>query len=364
MIISSTLGRYLAGSYLKNLVYMLLILLGVIYLFDTVELLRRASKHDEVPLRIVLQMGLYKLPEMGEIIAPFAILFSAIFTFWQLSRRSELVILRGSGFSVWQFMGPILIVGLLTGILQIGIINPAGSLFVARFKDMESDYLSHRSSHIAIFEEGLWMRQSHDQGHVIIHAANVKMPEWSLKDVMTLYFDSQDNLIKRLDAPRAKLENDRWTFYNATINTRGEEETHQQKLSLQTNVTIDEIEKSFASPGTMSFWKLPRFIKTMETTGFDATRLKIHYQNLIAQPFLYLAMILLAASVSIRPQRMNGTLTMIVSGILIGFIVFFLSSFLQALGASHQIPIILAAWSPPLITLMLGVTAILHLEDG
>ena len=82
MRLSLTMSRYLARSYLLNLVMMLAALLAVVYLFDTVELLRRASKR-EVPFSLILQMGILKLPEIGQIILPFSILFSAMFTFWK-----------------------------------------------------------------------------------------------------------------------------------------------------------------------------------------------------------------------------------------------------------------------------------------
>ena len=49
---------------------------------------------------------------------------------------------------------------------------------------------------------------------------------------------------------------------------------------------------------------------------------------------------------------------------MIGFVVFFMSNFLIALGASHQIPVFLSAWSPALLCLLLGVAALLTLEDG
>ena len=102
----------------------------------------------------------------------------------------------------------------------------------------------------------------------------------------------------------------------------------------------------------------------MEATGFDTTQMKIHYQTLLAQPLLFVAMILLAATVSLRPPRAGGTMALIASGVFTGFIVFFVASFLQALGSSHQIPVFLAAWSPALIAFLLGIAAILNIEDG
>ena len=99
MKISPTLSRYLARTYLINTLFLLLALLGVIYLFDTVELMRRAGKIGEVPLPVILQMGLLKLPEVGQMLLPFAILFGAMFTFWQMTRRYELIVVRAAGYS-------------------------------------------------------------------------------------------------------------------------------------------------------------------------------------------------------------------------------------------------------------------------
>jgi lipopolysaccharide export system permease protein len=55
---------------------------------------------------------------------------------------------------------------------------------------------------------------------------------------------------------------------------------------------------------------------------------------------------------------------LVVGGVLVGFFVFFMSSYLQALGASQQIPPILAAWAPSLVCGLLGLSAIMTLEDG
>ena len=102
MKITATLFRYLASTYLRNMASLLLALLMIVYLFDTVELIRRGSKFEDVPFTLMLQMGLLKLPEVGQVLFPFAILFSAMFTFWQFTKRSELIVVRSAGLSVWH----------------------------------------------------------------------------------------------------------------------------------------------------------------------------------------------------------------------------------------------------------------------
>ncbi len=366
MKFSPTLNRYMAANYARNLLLGLLILLGVVYLFDTVELLRRAAKREDVPFRLVIEMGFLKLPEVGQIMFPFAILFSAIFTFWQLTRRYELIIMRAAGLSVWQFLTPVLAVAVGAGLLMTTLVNPLGSMLLGRFEQLEASYLNAETPQISLLQEGLWLRQeAADNGRVILHAGKVRLPEWELQDVMALFFTQNGDFIRRIDAGSAQLGEGQWVFRDVISNTVGQPGNEKiPYMVLATTLTTKKIEESFAKPQALSFWKLPAFIRTLETTGFDAVPLKVHFQNLLAQPLLYAAMILLAASVSLRPPRFRGAFMLAALGVGIGFMVFFLSSFLQAMGSTHQIPVLLAAWAPAMVSFLLGLAVMLNLEDG
>ena len=363
-IILPKLSFYLMRAYLMNFAMLLVGLLAIIYLFDTVELLRRAAKIGDIPISFTLLLGLYKLPEVGQLVFPFAVLFSAMLTFWQLARRHELVIFRSSGLSVWQFLTPVILSALLIGCLSVFAINPLGSLLLSKYKTLENDYLERKSSLVTLSEQGLWLRQEYEEGTAILHSAKIKMPEWALEQVMVIFFSPQNDFIRRIDAPRAVLSEGQWSFEQAVSNAPGKIPEKNDFLSIMTDLTTYDLEKSFSAPETISFWKMPAYIQMLEQTGFDAGRIKIHYQSLLAQPLLFVAMVLLAASVSLRPPRLRGAAVLIVSGIFIGFFVFFSSSFLQALGASGQIPVIIAAWFPALIAFLMGITAMMVLEDG
>lgn len=366
MKISPTLSRYLAQNYIANMLFLLLVLLAIIYLFDTVELIRRASKRDDIPLSLVFQMGLLKLPEVGQLLLPFAVLFSAIYTFWQLTRRYELIVVRASGFSVWQFLSPIIAVALLLGVLQITVINPIGALFLGKFENLERTYLSRQHNQIAVFKEGLWLRQEEEKtkDYMILHAEKIDLTEWHLKQVMVLNFDKNDHFLQRIDSKLATLENGQWIFSDVILHQPPKSQKNLERYSLKTNLTKKDIEESFSSPETMSFWNLPNYIQTLEATGFDPTSLRIHYQSLLSQPLMLVSMVLLAAIVSTRPPRGSSAFPLIALGVFVGFVVFFISSFMQALGASGQMPIILAAWSPALICFLCGLSFIVNMEDG
>lgn len=355
---------YLLRIYLSNLALLMSFLLSIVYLFDTVELMRRAGKRDDIGLGTVFQMGLLKLPDVGQVVVPFAILFSAMFTFWQLTKRNELVVARASGFSVWQFLAPIMAAAFLIGVLQITVVNPVGAILLGRFEQMENRYLKREKSLVTLFREGFWLRQAREGGHVILHAESIAPDTWTLQGVSALFFDENDTFRSRIDAERGTLNAGAWRLEDAVINAPPSPPERVDSYTIPTELTTSEIEESFASPDTLSFWRLPGFIRTLQATGFDATRLQIHFHNLLAQPFLLCALILLAASVSLRGPRFQGVVIMVVLGIFVGFSIFFLSSFLNALGASHQIPVLLAAWSPSLICFLCGTAVLLNLEDG
>ena len=191
------------------------------------------------------------------------------------------------------------------------------------------------------------------------------IPEnWQLQNVMGLAFSETDSNTSRLDAETARLDDGYWVFENVHITQKGADNQLRDTYKLATDLTKKDIEESFSNPETISFWNMPAFIRTLEATGFDSTQLKIHYHYLLSLPILFMSMILLAAAVSFQPPRSSYTFIMILAGIGLGLLIFFMSSYLQALGSSGQISPPLAAWSPAVITFLLGLTALLTLEDG
>ena len=364
LFLISTLNFYLVKKYTFNFLTIIIALLALIYMFDVVELLRRAADTQGIPLKTIFILGLYKLPEVGQELFTFAVLFSAILTFWQLTKRYELMVLRSAGLSVWQFIVPILCAAFIIGAVKIMMINPLSVMLISRYENLEAQYLSNQNNAISISEQGLWLRQDYNQGSAIIHARNIRLPEWELSNLSVFIIDEEDKFLQRIDSKLATLQEEKWNFVGATVNAPGQIPQKYKNISLATEMTIEQLENSFSSARTISFWQFPNYIRTLEKTGFNARPLKIYFQSLLAQPLLFMSMILLAATVSLRPPRNGSAILLIMGGVGIGFIVFFTSNFLQALGASAQIPLFVAAWFPAMITFLLGIGVLMTLEDG
>lgn len=361
---SSTLFRYISRQFVLNLVVLMLILLGIMLVFDVIELLRKAASVQHLPFGTILTMSLMKMPYLGERILPMGILFAGIYTCWKLNKTSELVVIRSSGLSAWQFLSPIVFCAVVIGGLSTTVLNPVSSIFLSRLDQMDRIYFRNNANLITVSRTGIWLRQPSEEGYALIHSDSFDQREWQLNRVIVLFFDKSDNFIRRMDSPVAYLRDGYWDFRQPLLNDKKGSPKRVDLQQLPTDLTAQKIEESFADPETISFWNIPTYIRIMEDTGFPATRISLHFHALLAQPFLFAAMILLAASFSLRLPRMGGVSYLVLLGVAVGFFIFFLQSILEAFGVSQKIPVHLAAWSPAMIGLLLGGAALLHLEDG
>ena len=116
---SLTLLRYLGRQFMISFLIFISVLLMVIYLIDTLELIRRAASHPEVTFAQIAKMSFFQLPEVGQQLFQFAILFGGLFTFWRLTRTSELVVLRAVGVSAWEFLMPAILVAVTIGVVKV-----------------------------------------------------------------------------------------------------------------------------------------------------------------------------------------------------------------------------------------------------
>lgn len=364
MQLARTLSAYIARQFALWVSGAFGTMVGMTFLLDYLELMRRAGSR-QVHWGLLLEMAGLQLPNTAQQVLPFAILFGTMLAFWRLTRSNELVVARAAGVSVWGFLTPAILVALLTGVVAVTIFNPVASTMEARYEKLDNVVLRRGADPLSLSNAGLWLRQSGPGGgQIILHGERVSAPELKLRNVSLFFLDSQAELTGRVEAGTATLERGFWVIADGRRFGRDGEPQPAAVTRLPTSLTTSKIEDSLAAPDTMSFWQLPGFISLLEESGFSAQRHRLYYNILLARPFLFCAMVLVAATFSLRLQRRGGAGAMIVSGVVAGFLLYFLSDIVFALGLSGRIPVLLAAWTPAGVSTMFGASMLLHLEDG
>jgi lipopolysaccharide export system permease protein len=360
-----TLSKYVGKQFLLGVGIVFAVLIGIIMIFDTLEILRRAYS-KEVPVRIMLEMTIMKVPTMAEKIAPFAILLGGILSFSRMTRTSELIVARAAGVSAWQFLAPAILISFALGVFITTVFNPLASTMLSRYEQIEAKYLHGSTSMLSVSSTGLWLRQKNIQndGKTVIHSLRVVHENMELFDVTVFMFGPQNKFVQRIDAPSAKLEKGYWYIKDAILTVPGQPAAPKTDYKLKTTLSAEQIQESFASPETMSFWELPGFIDNLRKAGFSALRHSLHWHKVLVTPFFLSAMVFFAAAFSLRPPRQGKTGALMSGGIMSGFLIYFLSDLVSAIGLSGSIPVVMAAWFPVGISILLGAVLMLHLEDG
>jgi lipopolysaccharide export system permease protein len=368
--VSPVLSGYIGKRFITAFLGIYSGLLVMIFLIDAIQMIRDLAKYNQLTIGHVLTLTSLRLPQTGLELMPFAILIAAVFTFWRLTRTSELIVVRATGVSAWQFLFAPIIIGLLLAGFKMTVLNPVGAVMLARYEHLSAKYMTTDDSIIDIAKSGLWMRQKIDNNQIaIIHATNIKLPEWSMNPVTAFFFDKNNIQTHRIDSEYAELHKGEWIFYNAWVNATQQEDqptepAYYEVLKLPTAIRSQDIMNRFASPGTIAFWHLPEYARIMQATGFESNPLWAHFYGLLAEPFLNTALIIIAAALSLRAPRMQKNWWLVLSTIGVGFVIFFMGDFLQALGISDKLPLVFAAFVPATISLFTGLTALLYLEDG
>jgi lipopolysaccharide export system permease protein len=364
MRLSSTLSLYIGRQFLFCFLSVVSALMLIVFLFDVIEMARRAASRPAATMGLVMQLSLLKLPKLAQELAPFVVLFATMIAFFRLARTHELTVVRAAGVSVWQFLLPVVTVALLIGGVLLAIINPLSAVLYARYELLEAELFRGQSSLLAVSPTGVWLRQADGKTNSVVHALRVAPDTMILSDVIIFTFEGEDKFVGRVDATTAELKSGHWLLRNAQITTPDHPSQFAAQYELPTDMTRERIQDGFGSPETISFWDLPAFIRTLEAAGFSATRHRMYWHRSIAGPLLLFAMVLLAATFSLRPPRRGGAVRLIMGGIASGFVLFFLTNLVAALGQTQSIPVALAAWAPTAVSTLLGVSFLLHLEDG
>lgn len=365
-------NSYILSFYIgkKLLIYCCLTLyacLLLIFFVDLVELLRRSDGNDQVTLALLMGIGLLRLPFLVERLLPLILLFGVLFTCLQFARSQELIAMRAVGMSVWQFLTPALVIAFLLGTVSVLFYNPLASVLAARAEPLQSRYIDKRSSTLAISSGGVWLRQVDEQGHSVIHAQNAEErgdgPLRLLK-VNVFFYQEGERFAGRLNAEQAALHEGYWSLEQTWKIIPGEVPVFFDEYRQPTALTSDQIRESLADPDSISFWELRDFIAHTQAAGLSATRYQVHFQSLISTPLFLCAMMLLAVTIVFYLSKSHSHGVALLSAALCGGLLFFFRDFLQQLGASGVIPILLAVWASSAIAICLSGAVLLHMEGG
>ena len=363
-----TLNLYIARRFVWLFLRIFAGFFAMMTMIDMIEELRNFND-PAISLAEAAKLALMNVPATIYQVLPLILLLTAIGLFMGLARSSELVVVRAAGRSGLSFLLSPVLTALAIGVFAVTVLNPIVAATSKRYDALSAGH-ARGGSVLSMADGGLWLRQSSEDGQTVIHAERANLDGTELFDVTFLTFAKDGTPATRIMAKNARLEPGYWAVSGGkrwpmdAANPEQGAALIPDGTAILTDLTKDRIRDSFGTPSAIGFWDLPGYIQALEQAGFSARSHKVWFQIELAQPLLLAAMVLIAAGFTMRPARMARTSSLVLTALLCGFAVFFLRNFGQILGDSGQLPVYLAAWTPPIAATMLALGLLLHLEDG
>lgn len=358
-MIARVLDGYIARRFVATLVLIMFAVSTVLFLVEYVENVRRYSDEASFTVFVGARLALMRLPFLFDTALPFAFLFAALLSLLGLSRKLELVVARASGVSVWGFLRAPAAVALILGFIATGLLNPIAVDFQEKAENMRAELTGR-----AAWGGGHWFRQESEAGPSIVYAGSADIGSLALFGVTAFVFDRAGKFHEKVVAPSADFGERRWTLRGATAFSATAAPHLATEYELPTALTGNEVRRSLIEPEAVSVWSLPGVISSAGRMGLDPNRFRVEFHTLLSRPVFLLAMVLVAATVSLRLTRSGGTWRLLLTGAAIGFLLYAFGEIAGDLGANGIIDPVLAAWLPPIVALTFGATALLFLEDG
>jgi lipopolysaccharide export system permease protein len=296
----------------------------------------------------IVQMASYffvSIPMIISLILPAVILLTTLMAYGNLSKFNEITAMKANGISLYRIALPAI------------IFAAVASVFLFYFSEMITPAAIQKADHIIFADVQKQKNLGYFKQNEIWYHGDYAIYNFKIFDVskntlrgVTINFVNPDLTLKsRIDAESAEWKNDKWTFYNLLLTTFDQNGTPILEWAKQRVISLSEKPSDFKimqkDAEKMGYFDLRRYVKKLQSEGYDSTRYLVDLYGKIAFPFVTVILVFIGIPFSLRSERKGGIMQSIGIGIFIGFSYFIVNAFCLSLGRSGTLPPILAAWS-------------------
>jgi lipopolysaccharide export system permease protein len=330
-------------------------LIGLLQLIDLLErtndILARGGA-----IEIVRYMTL-RLPYLFGQVAPFAVLAGALFTFSQLARNSELVVMRISGLSLLQIFRRTLPVALAVAALDLVVADQVtpraeqalATWWAASAPGPASKTLTPR-----------WFRI--DGNVVMVRSA---APDGRVMHGVSVYErDSQKALARRLTAQKATWDGAGWRLTDGTVTDLHQDHADSMTVGAMdwpTSLRPTDAARLFAGSYEITSEAAYRSLFGKGPIDKSPSEFQTRLYRTLAEAMAPIIMLLLALPTALGHARSNRSIPVIL-GLCFGLLYLVADGLLTAMGQTGVLPPWAAAWGAPVAFAAGAATLLLYAE--
>ena len=304
---------------------------------------------------------LLNLPSVIYEIFPFIFLISSQIVFLNLLENGELNTFKNHGLTNFKLIKLIALISFLSGLFVITLFYNFSASLQFKYLDIKKNFTNDNKYLATITENGLWIKDEDKEIINFINAKNFTLN--SLEGVDIIQLDKDFNFIKNIKSEKAYIEDHNWILTNSQIIDYKNNVFKKNEFYFQSNFNYKDISSLFSNLSSLTIFNLMKLKKDYLSIKYSTTEIDYHFQKIMAYPFLITIISVLSATLMLNIGFQKQKLYLIVFGIMLSVIIYYINFFFGTMGKNEKLPLIVSIWTPIMILFITSLIGLVRINE-
>ena len=352
--------KYLIKEFIVTSLKISFIFFVLGFIMGILEELNFFSEYD-VNYYFPIYLVFLNVPSLLYEIFPFIFLLTSQFFFIKLLEKGELNAFKNHGLSNFKILKLTTFVSFLLGIFIIVIFYNFSAILKFKYLDIKKDFTKDNKYLATITENGLWIKDEINNEINFINAKNFTFN--TLNEVDIIQLNDKFEFIKNIRSKSAQIEKNIWILNNSKVIDKSNNVVEKEKLIFKSNFNYKEINNLFSNLSSLTIWNLFELKKNYNSINYSTTEIDYHLQKVLAYPILITIITLMASILMLNINYKKPKVFLIIIGILLSVIIYYINFFFGTLGKNEKIPLLVSIWTPIIILTMFSIIGMIRINE-
>ena len=317
-------------------------------------------KGIDVGFSYLIFLSILNAPSVIFEILPFIFLISTQVFFITLIDKNELGIFKYSGLNNYKIIKIIGSYTFILGLIFIILFYNISSIMKNSYLIIKNKYTDDGKYLAVITENGLWIKDEINDNINIINASKVNN-EFIL-DVVITQFDKNFDIVRIIHSKKVNISSKEWEILEPQI-LENNLVTGSSKMKLISNFDIKKINTLFSNLSSLTLTDLFELRKSYKSLNYSVVEIDSHLYKILTYPIYLTLITIFSAIIMFNIGYQKNSLYKIVLGIFLSVVIYYVNYFINILGTSEKIPLVLSIFLPLIILTIINFTSIIKLNE-
>tara|TARA_Y100000768_G_scaffold308143_1_gene242329 strand:- start:2433 stop:3512 length:1080 start_codon:yes stop_codon:yes gene_type:complete len=352
---------YIFSLFFKYFVLISLIFFFLIIVINFFEEIKFSEKNN-IDTYYSIYLSFLNAPSLIFEVFPFIFLITVQAFYLQLKDKNEFKILNSNGISNFKVVFLLGTLSALIGIFLLLFYYSFSSSLKSKYLELKNR-ISNTNEYLAVVkDDGLWIKEEIDNSIYFIHAE--RFDKSFLKSVTISEIDKYYKSKNTITAKKANITSKNWYLENVSLIDKNGNKENYKSLVYNSSFNGEIISNLFSNLNSLNIYELHALSNSYSKIGYSNTDIKIHLNKIYSMPLFYILMTILGFILINKLKNFKSRFFLIIFGIFISVVVYYLNYFSGVLGNSGVLPIYLSVWAPLLILFLLCNIGLLKVNEN